>query len=103
MANTARLPRAAEVLRDQVMGLKPRTKVERHGDPDGFNVYRSIIFNKATSTWLAPILDIIDDPRVVSLETDDGGRLVVTFAPSVIADRTDSFPLEKVTAVLQDD
>jgi hypothetical protein len=101
MANTARLPRAAEVLRDQVVNLKPRTKIEQTGDPDGFNVYRSISISKATAPWLAPILEIIDDPRIASLETDDGGRLVVTFAPTVIADRTDPFPLEKVATVLQ--
>lgn len=103
MMNTARLARAAEVLRDQVMDLKPRTKVEWAGDPDGFNVYRSIVFSKATSNWLAPILDILSDPRVVSSETDDGGRLVVTFASSVIADRTTPFELEKVATVLQGD
>lgn len=102
MTNIARLPRAAEVLRDQVTSLKPRTKVETHGEPDGFNVYRSIIFNKATSSWLQPLLEVVDDPRISSIEESGDGRLVVTFSARTNADLTDPFPLEKVADVLQE-
>lgn len=101
MANTVRLPRAAKTLSDQVSSLKARTKVERYGEPDGFNVVRSIIFNKATSTWLAPILDIIEDRRIAALRVRNDGRLIVTFAPGAVADQTDPFPLEKVARILR--
>lgn len=101
MANTVRLPRAAKTLSDQVSSLKARTKVERYGEPDGFNVVRSIIFNKATSTWLAPVLDIIEDRRIAALRVRADGRLIVTFVSSPAADSTEPFPLEKVNRILQ--
>lgn len=101
MTNVARLPRAAETLRTQVLEIKTRSKVERHGEPDGFNVYRSVIFNKATSTWLEPILSVIEDPRIAALSIEGDGRLVVTFVADRRADSTEPFPLTKVADVLQ--
>jgi hypothetical protein len=98
--NNTRLPRAASTLMSQVSARKPRTTVEPHGDPDGLGVVRSIIFNKATGTWLTPILEAIADPRIQSVETQDGGRVVVTFVHTIYADRTAEFPLDSVDAIL---
>lgn len=98
--NHTRLPRAASTLVKQVAAAKPRTKASPHGDPDGLGVVRSVIFNKATSTWLSPILEAIEDTRVERLELQDDGRLVVTFVSTVYADRTNEFPLDAVDAIL---
>lgn len=97
-----RIPYAAEQLRTQVLALKPRAKVETFGEPDGLRVVRSLVFNKATSNWLRPIMEVIDptDPRIVDLADDDQGRLVVTFSHLPLADHRDPFPLAQVAAVL---
>lgn len=99
--NVTRLPRAAETLRSQVDALRPRSKSEAHGSPDGYRVIRSVVFSKAAAKWLLELLEIIDDKRIVGLEPQSDGRLIVTFAPTVDADDPTPFPLESVDSILR--
>lgn len=94
-----RIPYAATVLIRQVQERHKRAKAEPVGDPDGFRVQRSIRFDKTSSKSLKPLLEVLDDPRIESLE-DDGGALVVTFVATSRADRRDPFPLEAAAIVL---
>lgn len=102
MSNTPRLPKAAEVLRDEVLALKPRAKVEPYGDLDGFQVWRSLVFSKSASTWLDQMLAIIEDKRIEDTETLDDGRLVVTFVGTIDADLSTTFALRTVSEILQE-
>ena len=96
-----RLPYAALTLIEQVRLDKPRAKVEPAGDPDGFNVHRTIRFDKRTSTWLAPLLEAIEDPRIESLHVTDAGYLYVTFIAKPQADQRARFPLAAAAEVTQ--
>lgn len=95
----SRIPHAARTLIQQVTEAKPKATAEPHGDPDGLDVQRTIRFNKATSKWLAPILEHMGDPRIEEVEMTDAGYLHVTFVPTVDADGTQQFPLSAAEQV----
>jgi hypothetical protein len=94
-----RIPYAAKVLIDQTTERRPHTNASMVGHPDGFGVIRSIKFNKATSTWLAPLLEAIGDERIEALELDGKGLLTVTFIPGIEADFKHPFPLDAAETV----
>lgn len=98
-----RLPYAARTLIEQAQAEKPSTKVEFVGDPDGYGVIRTIKFNKATSKWLAPLLDEIGDERIESSELTEAGYLHVTFVGTPAADQSADFPLDAATEVAGSD
>lgn len=93
---------AAEQLTQQVTELRKSAKVEIADDPDGIDVHRAIKFDKATSKWLEPRLDAINDPRVQSLDLSKD-VLTVTFVAGMEADTRDPFPLDEADALLNDE
>lgn len=95
-----RLPYAATTLIGQVQAHRKQAKYTEEGEPDGFNVYRTIAFDKVTSRWLTPLLLEIADPRILSLDTING-RLHVTFIGGPRADRNHEFPLVDASIVLK--
>jgi hypothetical protein len=97
-----RLPHGAETLIEQVRELRKSAKYEQ-GDPDGYDVVRSITFDKATSTWLGDALDYIDDDRIADVTTDKGLTTVHFHADSHIADQRDHYPLEDAITVAEDE
>jgi hypothetical protein len=91
---------AARTLADEVRRLRPKAKIRPHGDPDGLGVVRSLLFDKTTGKWLAPILRVIDDRRIGAVATVATG-LVVTFSPnSVVSDTRDPFRIADVANIL---
>lgn len=98
----ARIPHAAHTLIDQVQARRKSAKYTVEDDPDGLDVNRAIAFDKGTSKWLGPILEAIDDPRIVGLSTSKE-ELTVLFSARTIADSRDEFPLDEVEAVLSQD
>lgn len=98
---SGRLPYAARQLIEQVQSQKKRAKAEPFGDPDGLRVVRTIKFDKTTSKWLAPILEQLDDDRLVETETTEAGYLHVTFSPGPNADDRRPFPLAEAAALVE--
>lgn len=94
-----RVPYAAATLSRQVREKNKRAKLEPVGETDGFGVKRSLKVDKTTSRTLRPQLELLNDPRILSLEDDDG-HLIVTFVPHGLADRRDEFPLEAAAVIL---
>lgn len=90
----ARLTYGAKTLISQVEHHKPRSKASEVGDPDGLGVVRTIKFDKATSKWLAPLLDEIEDPRIETMHVTEAGHLHVTFVSTPKADSRLPFPLD---------
>ena len=97
-----RLPWAAYTLASQVKNKYPRSKWERVDGPDGLGVHRAIVFDRTSSKWLAPLLAVINDPRIATHELGEDGRLTVTFSSGVNADTREPFPLAEVDQVLND-
>lgn len=95
-----RLPYAAEVLIDQVQEQKPKATYEE-GDPDGFDVVRTVKFDKATSKWLAPLLEVVEDWRIEEVNLTDAGYLHVTFIGGTDADARDPFPLDAAEQIVK--
>lgn len=92
---------AARQLITQVQHFKPNAKAKSVGDPDGIGVLRSISFDKATSKWLTPILEVIADERIASIDTTNTGT-VVTFVADTRSDHRTEFPLGAVFDVLSE-
>jgi len=99
----ARQTYAAKALIEQVQAEKPKATIENHGDPDGLGVYRTLKFDKTTSKWLAPLLEVINDPRIDSAEVTDAGYLHVTFVPNRAADDRAQFALDEAAAALKNE
>lgn len=93
-----RLPHAATVLTAQVQAKYKNATAERVGEPDGFNVIRSVKFDKTSSKWLAKVLPQLDDPRIAGF-TEKGGQVTVEFTGRTIADQRDQFALEDAELV----
>jgi hypothetical protein len=68
---TRRLPYGADDLIAAIRASHPDATVEP-GNLDGYQVYRSVTFDQATSTWLAAILDRPLDPRLHAAEYYEG-------------------------------
>ena len=102
----SRIPHSAKVLIRQVQeryNRKPDSKAGLGtgtpvGDPDGFNVIRSIKCDKTSSKWLKNLLPVLDDQRVAGFEEKDG-HLIVHFSPRVLADSRVPFPLDDASVV----
>lgn len=90
----SRLPYAAQTLLEQVKAEKSRASMKEVSDPDGLRVVRVVRFDKTTSKWLQPILEAMDDDRIVDA-WNKGGYLHVTFSPGPNADDRRPFPLEE--------
>jgi hypothetical protein len=97
----SRIPHAATQLITQVQAERKSATFQNEGDPDGFDTYRTISFDKGSSKWLAPILEAAEDPRIAETHLLKE-RLHVTFVPGVEADHVDEFPLAEVDAVLSE-
>lgn len=96
-----RLPYAAHQLIEQVQDRRKKAKAEYVSDPDGLGVVRTIKFDKATSKWLAPILEALDDDRIREAEVTEAGYLHVTFVPTPNADDRRAFPLDEAEALAE--
>jgi hypothetical protein len=95
-----RLPYAARTLIAQVLAEKPRALWTFASEPDGLNVVRTVRFDKRTSRWLSPLLDLLDDERIAAHYLSDG-RLFVRFHPGPLADRHAPFPLSEARTVAE--
>ena len=105
----ARTPRAARTLTRQVrerLNRKPDSKAGAEtsvpiDEPDGLGVHRQFLFDKVASKGLADLLTTASDTRIVGVEeTKDG--VVVTFAPTTIADDDRDFDLATASAALEE-
>lgn len=93
----ARVPHAAKTLLSQVQSKYKSASIETVGDADGFGVHRTVRFGKTESKWLAKVLPLIDDPRIVKITR--GERVTVTFTPGTPADTRQPFPLDEADTV----
>jgi hypothetical protein len=98
-----RLPYAAVTLAEQVRVERPKAKMEPTEGPDGLGVYRTVKFDKRTSDWLYPLLEVIDDSRIEEFHVTEAGYLHVTFIPQPQADQRTRFPLAEARQVLDAD
>jgi hypothetical protein len=89
-----RLPYGAVTLIAQATDHKKSAKSEPVGEVDGYGVFRTIKFDKATSKWLAPLIRD-DDPRIEDSSLTDAGYLHVTFVPGPWADHKQPFNLDE--------
>lgn len=98
-----RIPYAARTLQSQVQERRNKAEIEPFGEEDGLGVVRTLRFDKATSKWLAPLLEAIapDDPRVEWVEVTEAGYLHVTFVGTPDADQLDEFPLDDAAEVAE--
>lgn len=69
------------------------------GEPDGLGVIRDVKFDKSTSKWLKPLIDVARDSRIADVSSASG-RVTVTVVGSIRADTRDEFLLSEVDAVL---
>lgn len=97
-----RIPHSAHTLIEQVRAEKKNAKAKPLGEPDGFGVVRTIAFDKATSKWLAPLLEGTDDRRIVSSEVNEDGVLEVSFSARTDADQRHSFFLNEASSAVGD-
>lgn len=104
-----RTPHAAKQLRDQINaklrrdpeGKAAANTMKPAGDPDGLGTFRTFAFDATASKLLAELLPKIDDPRIVDYSESKKGKssfVEVTFAPGIVADRRDPFPIDAVDA-----
>lgn len=97
-----RLPYGAETFIEQVLELRKSAKYER-GEPDGFDVIRSITFDKPTTKFLGDALNYIDDERIVDAHVSKE-QLTIHFSDeSAIADLRDPYPLAEAIEVAEDE
>lgn len=94
----SRLPYAAKQLITQVTSFHPKAKATPVGLPDGLGVYRAIKFDKRTSKVLHPVMDHLDDRRIVGSHMEDG-YLTVTFVATRHADIKTPYPLAEAQVV----
>lgn len=96
-----RLTPAAAQLADQVFAISDKMKCYPHGDVDGFGRIRGIEFDAATSKWLVPCLEAIQDERIDHVEYEGKGRAQVFFVGNTLADRRTTYPLIATLRVLR--
>jgi hypothetical protein len=92
---------AARQLVDEVEAAHPKAKVKIIGDPDGIGVHRQVSFDAATTKWLTPLLDAVQDERVLSVDAESN-RTVITFVADTRADFAQPFGLAEADAVLNE-
>lgn len=83
-----RIPLAMGRLIDQVSKINPAVEVSLT-DPDGFRVYRRVLFDKATLKVAGDALRLVakEDPRIKVMDADGG----IQFVTTIDADRGDEF------------
>jgi hypothetical protein len=96
-----RLPYGARTFTEQVKALRKSAKYEA-GEPDGLDVSRTITFDKATSKWLEPILDHLEDDRIVGSHWHKDQLTVEFSTQSSVADQKNPYPLEAAAEVAAD-
>ena len=94
-----RIVPAGYQLMSEVEELKPKVKV-KYGDPDGLGVIREMTFDATTSKWLVPILKVLGDPRIRSVEVDGRHRATVRFQAKSVADWKNPFLLARIDEAL---
>ena len=90
---------AVQALQEEVASLRPKGKVTPSGEPDGLGYIRSLTFDSATGKWITPLLDLLNDERIESVE-EVGNKVVVTFVADPRADHADQFGLAAIDDVL---
>lgn len=93
-----RIAYALSTLIRQVEAKKKNAEYEL-GDPDGLGVIRDATFDKSTSKWLKPVIDVARDARITDVSSRSG-KVKVTVVPDIRADLRDEFLLSEVDAVL---
>lgn len=93
---------AAQQLADQVTELREGASYTVDPEVDGLGFHRTVIFDKDTAEWLAPILDVLKDERIHSYNSDEGD-LAVNFVGDTRADFAQEYDLAGVDAVLNED
>jgi len=94
-----RLALGAAVLRNQVTTMFPGTESEGSGEPDGFNITRSIWFAGDAAKFLEKALPHLEDSRIESFQKIKGSKIEVTFVSTTEADGVADFPLEAAGVV----
>jgi hypothetical protein len=95
----SRIVPAAYQLMAEVEEQKPKFKVT-YGKPDGIDVIREFTFDAATSKWLVPILGILKDTRIKSVNVNGKHRATVRFVASHWADHKETFMLARIDEAL---
>jgi hypothetical protein len=93
-----RFTRASRVLLAELQTRYKNPKMEPVGDADGLGVYRTVSFDKNSSSLLAKALPELNDPRIESFEKS-GSKMEVTFVAGSLADTTTPFPLSAAEIV----
>jgi len=93
-----RIAYALSTLIRQVETQKKNAEYEL-GEPDGLKVVRSATFDKSTSKWLKPLIDVARDDRIADVSSRSG-QTTVTVVPDIRADRKGEFLLGEVDAIL---
>lgn len=98
----SRLAPAAIQLIEDVTALNQGRKMSASpvDRPDGLGIHRSIEFDAATSKWLVPVLDVIEDERIKRIVYTGKRRATITFVGDTRADHRDPFPLLRVHRIL---
>jgi hypothetical protein len=96
----SRICPAGVQLIEQACNIDPKVKAKVVDKPDGLGRHRSIEFDAATSKWLAPILDVLDDDRIKSVYYQGKGRATVVFVDDTRADYRTEYPLMSIGRVL---
>lgn len=91
-----RQPYAMQTLISQVSKRHEDASAEV-SDLDGFNIYRTVVFDEATSERLEPQIDYIEaDPRVASVSVDEeDNTLSITFVSGAKAESRAPFYLSR--------
>lgn len=94
------VPAAAQLIAE-VESAHPKAKAKTIGDPDGLGFHRQVSFDAATTKWLVPLLDLIEDPRIDSIDSESN-RTVITLVSDTRADFAEPFGLDLADAALND-
>lgn len=94
-----RIARSLSTLIRQVETERKNTEYEL-GDPDGIGVVRDVKFDKSTSKWLKPLIDVARDNRIANV-SHTGGQTTVTVVADPRADSRDNFLLTEVEQILE--
>jgi hypothetical protein len=92
-------PYAIDTFITELREQHAKATAEREGEPDGFGVYRTFRFDKASSKTLAKILPVLADNRIASFEEDEG-HMLVTFTHRISADERRTFALAEARTVV---
>jgi hypothetical protein len=90
-----RIPYAMRTFIEQVKEHREDAEVEVE-EPDGFGVYRRLTLDEETSNWLEPHLSVLRDNRIANHFTSRGGKAIIDFATSSLADDAARFSLPHV-------